>query len=143
MLSLITASDSFRYFPSKSVKANYHRLHTKAAKITSLIREIIDHGVNLYFKRFSSVLLDPKTLLRWDARSNTCQNFADNLLHDPRFGGSIPKLPRKFVTDQSVRANPEYRALRYLISLRTKIDTPIALLKPQPRSVALLSRNQG
>ena len=135
VLSLVTASDSFRYLPSKSVSANYNRLHAKAAKVLSLVREMISHDVNLHLKRFSSVLLDHKTLLRWDARSNTCQDFADNVLRDPVFGGLIPKLPREFVTDQSVRANPEYRVLRYLISFGTSIDTPIALLRPQPRSV--------
>lgn len=135
VLSLINASEAFRYLPSKSVKANYNRLHTEAAKVTSLVREYINHDVNTYLKRFSSVLLDHSTVLRWDARSNTCQDFADNLLRDPRFGGLIPKLPKEFVTDQSVRANPDYRCPRYLVSFGTSIDTPIALLRPQPRSV--------
>ena len=135
VLSLITASESFRYLASKSMRANYNRLHIEAAKVTSLVREIIDHDVKAYLEHFSSVLLDHKTLLRWDARSNTCQDFADKLLRNSKFVGLLPKLPRDFVTDESVRANPKYGGLRYLISFGTNIDTPIALLRPQPRSV--------
>ena len=132
---LMTASDSFRYLPSKSVRANYKRLHAEAAKVTSLVREIINHDVNQYLKRFSAALLDLKLSLRWNARSNTCQDFADNILRDPRLGNLAPKLPKAFVTDENVRANPAYPGLRYLICFGTTIDTPIALLRPQPRSV--------
>lgn len=132
---LMTPSNSFRYLPSKSVSANYNRLHAEAAKVTSLVREMINHDVNLYLKRLSTALLDHKIVLRWNARSNTCQDFANNILREPRFEGLFPKLPREFVTDESVRANPAYAGLRYLVSFGTTIDTPIALLRPQPRNV--------
>ena len=132
---LMTASNCFRYLPSKSVRANYNRLQAEAAKVTSLVREMINHDVDQYLKRFSAALLDHKLPLRWNARSNTCQDFADNILRDPRLGNLAPKLPKAFVTDENVRANPAYPGLRYVISFGTLIDTPVALLRPQPRSV--------
>lgn len=61
---LMTTSDCFRYLPSKSVRANYSRLQAEAAKVTSLVREIINHDVDQYLKRFSAALLDPKLSLR-------------------------------------------------------------------------------
>ena len=132
---LIIASDSFQQVDGKHVSAHYKRLHTEAAKVVLLVRGVMNHDVSLYVKQFSSVLLNPKTTLRWDARSNTCQDFADHLLRDPKFGGLMPKLPKAFVNDETVRANPEYPVPRYLVSFGISIDTPIALLRPQPRSV--------
>ena len=132
--SLIDASDAFRKRP-KSVQAAYNRLHMKAAQIVSLVRAMLGHDVDMHLKRFASVLLRESTVLRWNARSNTCQDFADRLLHDSIFEGMSPKLPKAFVTDETVRANTELSIPRYLISFGESIDAPVALRRPQVRSV--------
>ena len=67
MHSFIPTSQSFQYLPSKSVAANSKRLHIEAAKVMTPIRDLISHDVDVHLQWYSSVLLDPKTLLRWNA----------------------------------------------------------------------------
>ena len=133
--SLIEASDSFRYIGSKSVAANRTRLHAKATRVMALVRDLISHDVDTHLKKFCSVLLDSETTLRWHPISNTCQDFADRLLRDKMFEGILPKFPREFLTDVNVRAEPKLSCIRYVVSMGTSIDTPLALLSPQHRSV--------
>ncbi|KAF2144352.1 uncharacterized protein K452DRAFT_296543 [Aplosporella prunicola CBS 121167] len=132
---LVKTSKGFGYIPSKSVLSNRCRLSNACKPIVGLIKDAFGHEVDLHLKRFSSRLMDNSVKLKWDLQLNNCQTFAVNLISDKIFNGLFHPIPRNFVTEERVRLAQNYPMPRYLLSFGTSIDTPIALLRPQARSL--------
>ena len=120
---LVHVSESFKFEPLKAVHVNYRKLHAAAAIVLRRLQVLIGHEVNGHLERFAARLLDRKTVLRWNVRSNSCQDFTNSLLRDG-FDGLYPQ------------PNPDATAIKrglteevcpwssYLFTFKRNIDSP-------------------
>lgn len=110
-------------------------LHAVSLPIVEAIKETFGHEVNLYLEHFAKVLANQEVRLDWDLRENNCQAFATNLLKDLPMYGTFHPMPKAFLNDEDVRDAKDWPCPRYAMSFGSRIDIPIALLRPQPRSL--------
>jgi hypothetical protein len=111
------------------------RLHEVSQPILDAIRKTFGHEISLYLQHFAKVLADRGNHLKWDPRRNNCQIFATALLKGLPIQGIFHLLPRNFPHEEEVRNKKDWPFPRYSLSFGPSIDTPMALLRPQPRSI--------
>jgi hypothetical protein len=98
------------------------------------LHKLLDHEVDIHIQRLAKRLMDPKTVLKWHPRHNSCQQFVDTLLDGQDFEHLSPLFPKEFVTDEGVRQTPGFAWPRYLISFNDHIDG-LSTLSSQPKSI--------
>jgi len=134
---LVEAGSSFKIKGKSTDWVTQARSNLRKASlpIVEAIKETFGHEINIYLKHFSKVLSNPDTRLSWDWRDNNCQTFATNLIKDLRIYGTFHHMPLAFIDDEEVRNAKDWSCPRYAMSFGSSIDTPLALLRPQPRSL--------
>jgi hypothetical protein len=128
-------ADSFQYLPGKAIAANRKRLFRHAALVVRKIQESFGEEVEIYLQHFANAISSLSTPLRWNLDTNNCQHFAQNLLKQLDVLNLFHRLPRNYFDDETVKMKKKWPIPRYLLSFGPDIDTPIALLRPQPRSL--------
>lgn len=113
------------------------QLHELSQPILDAIEATFGQEINIYLKHFAKVLADTGNRLDWDLRSNNCQEFSTTLLKGLQIGGIFHALPKSFLDDAEATNKKDWTIPRYAMSFGPRIDTPIALLRPQPRSIIL------
>ncbi|RDW66953.1 hypothetical protein BP5796_09702 [Coleophoma crateriformis] len=131
----VKTADSFQYLPGKAVLANQKRLFRLSALVVSKIQEIFGQEVKIYLQHFANALASPSTPIRWDLDTNNCQHFAQNLLKGLNTSTLFHLIPGNYFDDETVKQKKKWPIPRYLLSFGHDIDTPIALLRPQVRSL--------
>jgi hypothetical protein len=111
------------------------KLHEVSQPILDAVRKTFGHEINLNLKHFAKVLADRENPLKWDARRNNCQVFSTTLLKGLPIQNIFQPFPKNFSHDEEVRNKKDWPSPRYSLSFGPSIDTPIALLRPQPRSL--------
>jgi hypothetical protein len=110
-------------------------LHKVARPVIEAIRDTFGGQVDVYLKHFAKILADKDNRLDWDVRDNNCQAFATNLLQGLAIHGTFHGMPKAFPNDEHVRNANDWSIPRYSMCFGSHIDTPLALLRPQPRSL--------
>jgi hypothetical protein len=110
-------------------------LHIVVRPILNTIKDTFGHEVNVYLKHFAKVLADTENTLKWDWRTNNCQTFTTNLLKGLHIYGTFHAIPKAFPEDEEVRNGKHWSIPRYSMSFGSQVDTPMALRRPQPRSL--------
>lgn len=120
---LVSISESFMFIPSKRIMTHYRALRAGASAILTVLKEIISPGVQLRLERFAANLLNPKTTLRWNIRSNSCQTFANNLLRGD-FQGLYPMAPVRTAPKKHLAPPSNDPWSQYLFCFKNTIDSP-------------------
>ena len=120
---LVQVSESFTSEPFKAANVNYRRLHAAAAEVLKRLQVLIGHEVNSHLERIAARLLDRKTVLRWNARSNSCQDFTNSLLR-AGFDGLYAQPPPNAVDNKQGLTDEVCPWSRYLFTFKGKIDSP-------------------
>jgi hypothetical protein len=110
-------------------------LHKVSQPILEAIRSTFGHEVNVYLKHFARVLANKEVRLDWDLRENNCQSLATNLLEGLHIYGTFHAMPGAFPDVEEVRNAKDWPIPRYAMCFGSRIDTPIALSRPQYRSL--------
>ncbi|KAK7968838.1 hypothetical protein PG988_007911 [Apiospora saccharicola] len=131
----VEKASSYRYLPNKDVIANARRLSLHSKGVVKKIRDVFEIEINTYLQKLAETLSDKSTPLRWDLHTNNCQEFAQKLLRNLNIACLFHKLPRNYFSDDTARFKKRWPYLRYLLSFGEQIDTPIALLRPQVKSL--------
>jgi hypothetical protein len=131
----VKSANLFVYLPGKTVAANGKRLLQRAAVVVDKIRALFKDEVDIYLQHFSSVISTPSIPLRWDLDANNCQHFSQNLLRQLNISRLFHQIPNNYFNNERVKQKKQWPCPRYLLSFGSKIDTPIALLRPQDRSL--------
>ncbi|KAF2439509.1 hypothetical protein P171DRAFT_436152 [Karstenula rhodostoma CBS 690.94] len=123
-----------RLDPNVAAPVRHHR--TKLAKLVEpvigIIKETYSRQVDIYLQHFAQVLKNINTRLKWELKTNNCQHFNTKLLK----GLLIDRVvPLGFFKDEAVRNNNNWQSPRYCISFGPRMDTALALLRPQRRSI--------
>jgi hypothetical protein len=107
-------------------------LEQSLGRLIALLKGLLDPRIEIYLETVASRLLDPKTNLHWDFRTNNCQTFCDSLLDQKLFGPLLASLQSQ---------NGEARNPLYLMSfvsrpgsynkepVKTKFDVPSGLIE--------------
>ena len=103
-------------------------------KVMKELYKLLDQEVNIHLKRLAKKLTDPKTVLKWHPRSNSCQQFVDTLLEGEDFEHLFPLFPKDFMTSEDTRKLSGFDWPRYLISFNDHIDG-LAAIGSQDKSV--------
>jgi len=120
---LVSVSESLKFIPSKWVITHYKALRSGADVILAALAGLIGSEVDSQLECFAANLLNPKTALRWNLRSNSCQTFANNLLRGD-FKGLYPSPPGRPSAKKHLSASPDGPWSRYLFCFKNKIDSP-------------------
>jgi hypothetical protein len=120
----------FRGPPSKQRQ----KLQAAADTVMKELHKLLNHEVDIHIQRLAERLMDPKTVLKWHPRRNSCQQFVDALLNGEDFEHLFPLFPKGFVTDEGVRKTPGFDWPRYLISFNDHIDG-LSAVGFQPKSI--------
>ena len=131
----IEAADSFQYLPGKSVAANRKRLFRHSTLVVGKIQELFGSEVEIYLQHFANAISSLSTPLRWDLDTNNCQHFTRNLLNQLDVSTLFHRFPINYFNNEAVKKKKQWPFPRYLLSFGSDIDTPIALLRPQVRSL--------
>jgi len=131
----IETADSFQYLPGKDVAANRKRLFRHSALVVGKIQELFGNEVEIYLQHFANAISSLSTPLRWHLDTNNCQHFTRNLLNQLNISNLFHRLPKNYFDDETVKKKKQWPIPRYLLSFGPDIDTPIALLRPQVRSL--------
>ena len=120
---LVSVSESLKFIPSKRVIVHHTALRSGAAVILEALAELLGSEVHSQLERFAKNLLNPKTALRWNLRSNSCQTFANNLLRGD-LKGLYPIPPGYPSPKRYLSTSPEDTWSRYLFCFKNTIDSP-------------------
>ncbi|MCJ1249617.1 hypothetical protein MMC30_006843 [Trapelia coarctata] len=120
---LVKVSESLTLDPFKSVTVNRKALHSAADVVLEALQELIGDGVDTHLERLSAKLLQRETVLRWNARSNSCQDFTNSLLRND-FTGLYPEANQGHIVDTEATAPRECPWARYLFCFKDRIDPP-------------------
>lgn len=120
---LVTVSDSLIVNPSKSAAMNRKILHSAAAVVLKALQELINPGVDAHLERLSTTLLQRETVLRWNVRTNSCQDFTNSLLRDD-FTGLYPEVSQSHTVGTDATARRDCPWARYLFCFKDSIDPP-------------------
>lgn len=126
---------SYQYLASKNVAENSRRLRQRSSSIVQQIRAVFETEINSYLRKFAETLSDHNTPLRWDLNDNNCQGFAQKLLRNLETANLFHPLPENYFSNDAVKGKKEWPWPRYLLSFGQHIDTPMALLRPQVKSL--------
>ena len=132
--ALVTAAEECSYPTSKSLQARHAQLSASTRRVMESLHRLLDYDVEVYLKRFASILLNPRFKLRWHLMGNNCQNFVDGLLKGKDFEYLFPRLPERFLNDQVMRQSLKFPWPRYLISFHDQIDG-LGTSRTRPQSV--------
>lgn len=134
----IEAKDAFPAQMEMGVSGavGYHR-----AKLQGLVQPVIDaikqtfaHEIDFYLKHFAKSLSNQENTLKWDLEKNNCQGFYRMLLKGlPIAFSFLP--PKEYSNVEPANREIFQEAPRYCLSFGADTDTPIALLRPQWRSI--------
>jgi hypothetical protein len=131
----IETADSFQYLPGKALAANRKRLFRHSALVVGKIQDLFGSEVEIYLQHFANAISSTSTPLRWDLDTNNCQHFTRNLLNQLDTSNLFHRFPKNYFDNETVRKKKQWPYPRYLLSFGPDIDTPIALLRPQDRSL--------
>ena len=131
----IETADSFKYLPGKTVAANRKRLFRHSVTVVGKIQELFGDEVEIYLQHFANALSNACTPLRWDLHKNTCQDLARNLMKQLDTSNLFHRFAKDYFHNETIQKMKRWPYPRYLLSFGPDIDTPIALLRPQPRSL--------
>lgn len=133
----MNTAESFSYLPGKGVSANRKRLFRHSHPIVEGLRGLFGNEVDIYLKSFADAISKPENPLQWDLNDNNCQQFSRNLLSplEDSISNLFHRIPRNFYDGETARMKKEWPWPRYLLSFGPEIDTPMALLRPQDRSL--------
>lgn len=120
---LVTVSETLTLDPSKSAAVNHKTLHSAAVVVLKALQELIGTGVDAHLERLTAKLLQRETVLRWNARSNSCQNFTNTLLRDD-FTGLYPEVIQRQNLAREASAPQDCPWARYLFCFKDRIDPP-------------------
>ena len=101
--ALVTVAEECNYPISKSLQARHEQLSASTRRVMESLHRLLDYDVEVYLKRFASILLNPRFELRWHLMGNNCQKFVDGLLNCKDFEYLFPRLPERFLNDQVMR----------------------------------------
>ncbi|KAK9419933.1 hypothetical protein SUNI508_06939 [Seiridium unicorne] len=128
-------ASSFRYLPGKTLAANRRSLSRKSTAVVSKIKELFEDEIDTHLQQFANMISNVRTPLRWDLNTNNCQHFSQNLLKQSDIPNLFHRLPGNYFKDEALRKKRQWPYPRYLLSFGFDIDTPLALLRPQDRSL--------
>ena len=120
---LVSVSESFKFNASKLITTQYKALRSGAAVILAALAELIGPEVHSHLERFAARLLNPKTALRWNLHTNSCQNFANKLLRGD-FNGLYPMAPGRPSSAKHLALCSDHPWSRYLFCFKNTIDSP-------------------
>ena len=130
----VEAADTFQYLPGKTVAANRKRLFRHSALVKDKIQDLFGNEVEMYLQHFADAISSIRTPLRWNLDTNNCQHFVRNLLKRLDISNLFHRFPVNYFDNETVKKK-KWPFSRYLLSFGPNIDTPIALLRPQDRSL--------
>jgi hypothetical protein len=133
----VETTNSYRYLPGKAVAANRKRLFRHSSLVLSKIQELFRLEVETYLQHFANAILSSSTPLRRDLETKNCQQFTRTLLNQMELldtSNLFHRLPKNYF-EETVKEKKQWPIPRYLLSFGADIDTPIALLRPQARSL--------
>ncbi|KAK8054983.1 hypothetical protein PG993_000210 [Apiospora rasikravindrae] len=133
--SFVEKAASYRYLPNKDVLENARRLHRHSSSVVQQIRAVFETEIESYLQKLAETLSDKGTPLRWDLNSNNCQGFAQKLLSNINIFKLFHPMPVNYFSDDTVPSKKRWPCSRYLLSFGPDIDTPMALLRPQVKSL--------
>lgn len=135
IMCFIETASSFEISVGRDVDVNRRRLFRHADKIMVQIRHLFENEVDMYLQHIAGVMSTSSTPLRWNRNTNNCQHFSENLLRPLDTSALFHKIPSNYFSDEDVKRKKKWPILRYLLSFGHAIDTPMALLSPQDRSL--------
>ena len=74
----------------ESPRNNRNLLNAVLEPIMARLRTLMEPRVGIMLGSITQRLLDPGVKLRWDKKTNNCQNFCDNLIDYQIYGGLVP-----------------------------------------------------
>jgi hypothetical protein len=108
-------------------------LHKVGRPVVGGMRDTFGDEVNIYLKHFAKMLAAKDNRLDWDVRDNDYHAFATTLLQGLAVHGTFHGMPKDFPDDERVRNADDWSIPRYSMCFGSHIDTPLALLRPQPQ----------
>ncbi|KAF2661127.1 hypothetical protein K491DRAFT_477552 [Lophiostoma macrostomum CBS 122681] len=135
----IEAKNAYSSWMGMSISGGVRLRRAKMQKVVQpvidAIRETFLHEIDLYLKHFAGVLSNRANILKWNLQKNNCQHFNEMLLKDLSITLFLHRVPKGFFDNENLRKEKIWPHPRYCLSFGADIDTPIALLRPQTRSI--------
>lgn len=131
----VDGATSLELYRGKDISKYEQSLWIQTRSVVERIRDVFDFEVDSYLKHFAQVLVDSNVTLRWNLEKNNCQQFAVRLLKGLDLHTLFYRIPRNYFTDAMVKDKKSWPSRRYLLSFGSGVDTPLALLRPQHRSL--------
>jgi hypothetical protein len=83
-------------------------LDSSIERLVSKLKDYIGSRVKIYLKSIADRLIDRSIELRWNFRTNNCQNFCDSLINRDLFGPLLPSSSTREGNNQVRNDSPPY-----------------------------------
>ncbi|KAH7420192.1 hypothetical protein BKA64DRAFT_700188 [Cadophora sp. MPI-SDFR-AT-0126] len=88
--ALAQESEACIYEPMKRQQYDDEKLEKAATRIVEMLRRLFQDKVRFYLETIVRRLCDTRIPLKWDVRTNHCQNFCESILNYEAFGSFMP-----------------------------------------------------
>jgi len=87
--ALVKESQAYRTDPRKSLEYNEKVLKAAADRMMEKVRKLLECRVRIYLGTIANKLFDESVDLRWDKKSNNCQNFCESIIDYETFSSLV------------------------------------------------------